>query len=88
MKEQAGMPEEELLSSLRQAEVFSPLSDTELQALAHHAQASWHDFGETILEAGATCEGMYLIASGTVRVFSSSDGKDRRHPARPLEDGD
>lgn len=62
---------------LSTAEFFSVFDSEELSQLAMAAKSSFFAFGDNILEAGEKCNGVHIIRKGTVRLFSSEDGKDR-----------
>jgi ATP-binding cassette subfamily B protein len=63
----------EFLSSV---EILSPFTHEELERLAGAAQVRSYAFGDTICKAGEPAEGLYVVRSGSVRVFSSEHGKE------------
>src|SRR5258708_37102442 len=63
----------EFLSSV---EILSPFSRDELERLAEHAQSRFYSFGETVCNAGEPAEGLFVIRSGSVRIFTEEHGKE------------
>lgn len=63
----------EFLSSV---EILSPFTRDELERLAGAAQVRFYAFGDTICKAGEPAEGLYVVRSGSVRVFSDEHGKE------------
>jgi ATP-binding cassette subfamily B protein len=61
---------------LASVEILSPFTPDELERLAGAAQVRAYAFGDTICKAGEPAEGLYLVRSGSVRVFSSENGKE------------
>lgn len=57
---------------LRTAPLFADLSPAESQYLAQHAERHRFATGELIFSEGDECPGLWLIASGHVRIFKSS----------------
>ncbi|MBI3669595.1 MAG: Crp/Fnr family transcriptional regulator [Acidobacteria bacterium] len=70
------MPEARLdrAAALRKTPLFADLSDKELQFLAERALVRRYAANEVIFSAGDPCEGLYVIESGTVRIFKTSAG--------------
>ena len=66
-----------ILPLLQEAEIFSCFSEQELQGLVAAIQASTHDFGDSVLTAGDAVEGLYLVASGKVRIIHHDGEKER-----------
>ncbi len=56
--------------------IFSALSDDDISRLLAQLIPTQHPFGETITSQGSRCEGLYLILSGTVRLFMHENGKE------------
>ena len=57
-------------------EILSPFSAAELDRLAEHAQVRNHAFGETICTAGDAVDGLYVVRSGSVRLFVEAQGRE------------
>jgi subfamily B ATP-binding cassette protein HlyB/CyaB len=57
-------------------EIFSPFTPAELQELAKSAQLRSFEFGETVYNAGDPGDGLYVIKSGAVRIFTEEQGKE------------
>lgn len=55
---------------------FSVLSEEEVSFLASQLVVSRYPFGQTIIHQGSHCEGLYLIHSGSVRLFVQENGKE------------
>jgi ATP-binding cassette subfamily B protein len=63
----------EFLSSV---DILSPFTGEDLEHLADAVQVRHYAFGDTICKAGEPAEGLYVIKSGSVRVFSEEHGKE------------
>ena len=61
---------------LSTVEILSPFSRDELERLAEHAQPRFYSFGETVCNAGEPAEGLFVIRSGSVRIFTEEHGKE------------
>ncbi len=61
---------------LASVEILSPFSRDEIDRLAEYAQARFYSFGETVCSAGETADGLYVIRSGSVRIFVEENGKE------------
>jgi ATP-binding cassette, subfamily B, bacterial HlyB/CyaB len=61
---------------LASVEILSPFSRDELERLASAAQVRAYAFGDTICKAGEPAEGLCVVRSGSVRVFSDEHGKE------------
>jgi len=68
--------EESTVEFLASVELLSAFRKEDLEQLATRTESRWFDFGDAVCEAGDTCEGVYLVKSGTVRLFSEKDGKE------------
>lgn len=67
------MPEQEnLVTALGAASLFSNLSPEELRLLAGHAVRKRMVQGELLFSEGEPCKGLHIIASGKLRIFKSS----------------
>ncbi|MGH9437489.1 MAG: Crp/Fnr family transcriptional regulator [Terriglobia bacterium] len=60
------------ISILKKAGLFCSLSDDELDFLADRVVSRQRKADEPIFFAGDSCEGLYLIESGTVKIFEAS----------------
>jgi ATP-binding cassette subfamily B protein len=63
----------EFLSSV---EILSPFTREELGRMADALEVRFHAFGDTICKAGEPAAGLYVVKSGSVRVFSEEHGKE------------
>lgn len=61
---------------LASVEIFSTLSHDEVAALAACAEPSSYEFGDPIIESGESAPGIFVLHSGTVRLFSEEQGKE------------
>jgi ATP-binding cassette, subfamily B, bacterial HlyB/CyaB len=61
---------------LSEIPIFSALSDNDITHLLPQLVATHYPFGETIVRQGARCDGLYLIFSGSVRLFAHENGKE------------
>ncbi len=70
----AGMPDSfsTRAAALRKVVLFAGLSPQELEFLAERAIARHYRPGELIFSEGDSCEGLYVIESGAVRIFKTS----------------
>jgi len=60
--------------TLTRVQLFSGLSEDELSFLAQRAAPRHFSAGETVFAEGEPCAGLYVVASGHVRIFKSSAG--------------
>ncbi|GMQ87381.1 MAG: hypothetical protein BMS9Abin08_0582 [Gammaproteobacteria bacterium] len=70
------MSEASLAEFLATVEVFSAFSAEELQQLADQAEVRHYDFGDSVYNAGSPGDGLYVIKSGAVRIFTEEQGKE------------
>src|SRR5262245_30027322 len=61
---------------LASVEILSALTRDELERLAEHAEARFFAFGETVCNAGDAADGLWIIKSGSVRIFTEERGKE------------
>jgi CRP/FNR family transcriptional regulator, cyclic AMP receptor protein len=59
-------------ATLKRAPMFAALTDTETQALAARTVVRSYSPGELLFSEGDPCAGLYLIASGRVRIYKAS----------------
>ncbi|NOV25367.1 cyclic nucleotide-binding domain-containing protein [Cupriavidus necator] len=57
-------------------EILSVLTPEELARLAEAAQVLSFGFGDTVCNAGDTAPGLFIVKSGSVRVFNEEHGKE------------
>jgi ATP-binding cassette subfamily B protein len=69
-------PDDALVAFLSGVEMFSAFNNQEVRALASYVQSRWYDFGDAIFDAGQKCTGLYVIRSGSVRMFTEDNGKE------------
>ncbi|HEX3091717.1 MAG TPA: Crp/Fnr family transcriptional regulator [Candidatus Angelobacter sp.] len=60
------------LEILRRVQIFSGLTETELQFLAERAVPRDYRKGEILFTEGDPCAGLFVVESGQVRIFKSS----------------
>jgi subfamily B ATP-binding cassette protein HlyB/CyaB len=70
---QTASPVVDFLSTV---EILSPFSRDELERLATHAESRHFAFGETVCNAGEPADGLFVIKSGSVRIFTEERGKE------------
>jgi len=59
---------------LKATPLFAALTDPEMQALSARTGARSYSPGEVLFSEGEPCAGLYMIASGRVRIFKVSPG--------------
>jgi CRP/FNR family transcriptional regulator, cyclic AMP receptor protein len=59
---------------LRKAALFANLSDAEIRALGARADERRFKRGELLFSEGEQCSGLFLVASGKIRIFKLSPG--------------
>ncbi len=60
------------IETLRRVRIFSALSDEEIQEVAAHCVPRSYTSGQVVFLEGEACEGLILIAEGTVRIFKTA----------------
>ncbi|SOZ35536.1 peptidase domain-containing ABC transporter [Cupriavidus neocaledonicus] len=65
-----------LAAFLASVEILSVLTPEELARLADAAQVLSFGFGDTVCNAGDTAPGLFIVKSGSVRVFNEEHGKE------------
>lgn len=64
--------------ALTQTSLFSGLSDRELGFVLERVVSRKYSSGETVFSEGEPCAGLYVVESGSVRIFKSSlDGREQ-----------
>ena len=57
---------------LRNTQLFASLTEKEMSALATRVSRRHFDRGELLFSEGDPCEGLFLVASGKIRIFKLS----------------
>lgn len=70
------MSEQSLVDFLGTIEMLSAFDRAELEQLAEHVESKLFDFGDTVFNAGDKGEGLYVIKTGAVRIFTEEHGKE------------
>lgn len=65
-----------LADFLASVEILSPFSRKEIEQLAARAESRFYAFGDTVCNAGEPAGGLFVIKSGSVRVFTEENGKE------------
>ncbi|HJV88582.1 MAG TPA: peptidase domain-containing ABC transporter [Noviherbaspirillum sp.] len=65
-----------LADFLSSVEILSPFTHEELNQLAVHAESRFFNFGDTVCNAGDPATGLFVIKSGSVRMFTEEHGKE------------
>lgn len=67
---------ESLTDFLASVEILSPFTREELERLAEHTTSRFLSFGEAVCNTGDPATGLFVIKSGSVRVFTEENGKE------------
>ncbi|MET0217597.1 MAG: peptidase domain-containing ABC transporter [Burkholderiales bacterium] len=78
--------DQSLADFLASVEVLSPFTRAELERLAEHAESRVFSFGETVCNAGEPADGLFVIKSGSVRIFTEEHGKEISMGVRKTRD--
>lgn len=65
-----------LADFLSSVEILSPFTREEIDGLAEHVESRFFSFGETVCNAGDAAGGLFVVRSGSVRVFTVAQGKE------------
>ncbi len=65
-------PASDLLNILKQAPLFGTLAESELSLLAARARYRRYSPNELLFSEGEPCKGLYVVASGLIRIFKVS----------------
>lgn len=65
-------PKVRAMESLRKVPLFADLTERELELLAARAYPRGYQPGEIIFSEGDPCEGLYVVAAGSVKIFNTS----------------
>ncbi len=69
---------EQLINFIKKHPYFSGLSRKELESIASRLQEKTYEKGDLVIMEGETCQAMYFIKSGTVRILKTSpEGKEQ-----------
>ncbi|MCG2579160.1 peptidase domain-containing ABC transporter [Dechloromonas sp. XY25] len=61
---------------LASVDILSPFTPAEIEVLAEHAESRAFAFGETVCNSGDPATGLFVIKSGSVRIFTEEQGKE------------
>jgi ATP-binding cassette subfamily B protein len=61
---------------LSSVEILSSFARAEIERLAGRAESRTFAFGETVCSAGEPADGLFVVKSGSVRVFTEENGKE------------
>lgn len=67
-------PKSKRMESLRNVPLFGDLNERELGFLADRALEKEYQPGEIIFSEGDSCEGLYIVQAGSVKIFNTSAG--------------
>ena len=65
-----------LADFLATVELLSPFAREELERLAEQAESKFFSFGDTVCKAGEPADGLFVVKSGSVRLFTEEHGKE------------
>lgn len=65
-----------LVDFLSSVEIFSGFTRDDLERLAEHTESRFFQFGETVCNASEPADGLFVIKSGSVRIFTEERGKE------------
>jgi len=70
------MPKEKISSrkALQATQLFAALNEVELTALAGRSGLRSYEAGTMLFSEGQSCEGLYIVVAGHVRIFKTSAG--------------
>jgi subfamily B ATP-binding cassette protein HlyB/CyaB len=68
--------DESLVQTIGSVEIFSAFTPEELKTLASRTESRHFEFGDAIYNAGDPGEGIFVIRSGAVRIFTEEQGKE------------
>jgi len=61
-----------MVEVLRKVQLFAPLSESELEFVSERATFKSYLSGELLFQEGDPCKGLFVVASGGVRIFKTS----------------
>jgi ATP-binding cassette subfamily B protein len=65
-----------LADFLSSVEILSPFTRAEIERLAVNAESRFYSFGDTVCNAGEPAGGLFVVKSGSVRIFTEENGKE------------
>ncbi len=65
-------PKQAVPAALKRAQLFANLSEKEMKLLAARAVRKLYSPGELLFSEGEPCNGLYVVATGKVRIFKLS----------------
>ena len=65
-------PPSSVASALKAVALFAPLTDNELEFLAARSTLKTYSSGQLLFSEGDACAGLFVVASGRVRIFKTS----------------
>ncbi|MBM0106848.1 peptidase domain-containing ABC transporter [Steroidobacter sp. S1-65] len=86
MKELRSLADDAVVEFLATVEMFSAFTAADLQQLATYVDSHWYEFGQPVFEAGQKNTGLYVVRSGSVRLFSDDNGKEVSQGVRKAGD--
>jgi CRP/FNR family cyclic AMP-dependent transcriptional regulator len=66
------LPQSSIFKALKAGSLFATLTDAEMEFLARRTRSRSVSTGELLFSEGDPCAGLFLIASGRVRIFKTS----------------
>ncbi|HEX4596889.1 MAG TPA: cyclic nucleotide-binding domain-containing protein, partial [Burkholderiaceae bacterium] len=61
---------------LASVDLLSALTRIDIDRLAQSAQSRLLEFGDTVCTAGEAAEGLFIVKSGSIRVFAADGAKE------------
>lgn len=71
---------------LATVDLLSALTRKDIDRLAAHAQSRWLAFGDTVCKTGDVADGLFVVKSGSVRIFAEEGGKETSQGVRKAGD--
>ena len=69
--------EQSRVEFLASVDLLSTLTRVEIERLAQGAQPQLLAFGDTLCAAGTAADGLFIVKSGSIRVFAADGDKER-----------
>ncbi|HZP17245.1 MAG TPA: Crp/Fnr family transcriptional regulator [Terriglobales bacterium] len=66
------MPQPDVRQVLAKVQIFSGLSDSEMDFLARRVMARNYSAGQIVFHEGDPCSGLYVVAAGQIRIYKTS----------------
>ncbi len=67
---------ETVVEFLASVEILSAFQPDEIKQLAEHAESKLYNFGDSVCNAGDPGGGLFIVKSGTIRIFTEDQGKE------------